>query len=87
MKSTEPKKDPDQFCVLVGQVLHEARLAKGYTLEEAAVRAGISRQTVQFVESATHSVRLDTYKRLARGLGLRPSWVLSEVESREGGQG
>ncbi|MEK0449007.1 MAG: hypothetical protein RL088_1275 [Verrucomicrobiota bacterium] len=87
MKSTEPKKTPDPFCIIVGQVLREARERMRLRLEGAAERAGISRQTVQFVESATHDARVSTLRRMAQGQGLRLSRVIAEAEERMERQG
>jgi len=87
MKSTEPKKEPDPFCVIVGQVLREARERKQLPLKGVSEPAGLSRQTVQFVESATHDARVSTLRRMARGVGLPLSRVIAEAEARDAGQG
>ena len=87
MKSTEPKKEPDPFCVIVGQVLREARERKQRPLKGVSEPAGISRQTVQFVESATHDPRMSTLRRMAQGQGLRLSRVIAEAEERMERQG
>jgi predicted transcriptional regulator len=45
VKSIEPKKHPDICCVVMGRELRELRESLGLSLEETALRAGVSRQT------------------------------------------
>ena len=64
----------------LGRVLREERLLQGLSLERVAEGAGVSRQTVKFVECATYSVRMDTYYRIACGLGLKASEMMARAE-------
>ena len=81
VKSVEPKKHPDIRCVVMGRVLRELRESLGLSLEETAVRAGVSRQTVRFAEFATHAVRMDICWQIAWGLGMRYSELVVLAEA------
>jgi transcriptional regulator with XRE-family HTH domain len=54
-----------------GGQIHDARLARRWTLRELAERGGIAVSSVHAVE-AGRVMSLDTYARLATALGLRP---------------
>lgn len=67
---------------MMGRVLRELRLERGLSLEETAARSGVARQTVRYVEAATHSVRMDVVWRIAAGLGMPCSALLALAEAR-----
>jgi transcriptional regulator with XRE-family HTH domain len=54
----------------VGSRVRATRKANGWTLEEAARRAGLEYQHIQKVESGTLNVTLVTLVRLAEGFGV-----------------
>jgi len=54
----------------LGSAVRDERLRRNWTLTNVALRAGISRSLVHWVE-AGHPASLETYVRLARALGLR----------------
>ena len=68
----------------VAEILRERRLAAGLSLTDVAQRAGLTRQMVGFVEKGTRVPSLHTFARLAVGLGMSPSALLQEAETKAG---
>ena len=56
--------------VEVGKRLREARIAKGWTLREAATRSGLSTGTISNAERARHTLCDDNHKALVEALGV-----------------
>jgi transcriptional regulator with XRE-family HTH domain len=54
------------------------RLAKGWTQQILADRAGTSRIYVAKIEGAAKEISLDMLERLARALGVKPGRLLDE---------
>jgi DNA-binding XRE family transcriptional regulator len=54
----------------IGALLHEARLEKGLTQEELAVRAGTTKSNISKIENNSSDIRLSTLtKIIQQGLG------------------
>ncbi|MEO1688612.1 MAG: XRE family transcriptional regulator [Pseudomonadota bacterium] len=54
----------------LGARVRELRRANGWTLEEAAKRAGLARSTLSKVENGQMSPTFDAVQKMARGLGI-----------------
>lgn len=54
----------------LGERVRALRKANGWTLEEAAGRAGLARSTLSKIENAQMSPSFDAVQKLARGLGI-----------------
>jgi transcriptional regulator with XRE-family HTH domain len=54
----------------LGERVRDLRRSRGWTLEEAAVRAGLARSTLSKIENGQMSPTYDALKKLARGLGI-----------------
>ena len=54
----------------LGTRVRELRKAKGWTLEQAAERAGLARSTLSKIENGQMSPTYDGLKKLAEGLGI-----------------
>ncbi|MBK5934108.1 XRE family transcriptional regulator [Rhodovulum imhoffii] len=63
---SEPGAEP----VDLGQRVRELRTDKGWTLEQAATRAGLARSTLSKIENGQMSPTYDALKKLAEGLGI-----------------
>jgi transcriptional regulator with XRE-family HTH domain len=67
--------------------LREAREARGLSQRELAVRAGLSRVTVNRLEMGRLTPRRGTLARLAEALGLSPSDLVADRAAEAGGTG
>lgn len=65
-------------------VYRETREALELNKKKAAEQAGLSPQTIGYVEEQERSPTLISFLQLALGLGLRPSVLLARVEERLG---
>ena len=54
----------------LGERVRELRKAKGWTLEQAAVQAGLARSTLSKIENDQMSPTFDAVRKLATGLGI-----------------
>jgi transcriptional regulator with XRE-family HTH domain len=54
----------------LGHRVRELRKARGWTLEQAAVQAGLARSTLSKIENGQMSPTYDAVKKLALGLGI-----------------
>lgn len=59
----------------IARRLAEARIAKGWSPEDLASRAGLSAQSIRNIEECRRSVLAYTVHRLARALGLPAGWL------------
>lgn len=63
----------------VGKRIRVARLAKGWTQEELAEKAGISPTHVSVIERAGNSVKLETFVSICCALGVSADDVLQDL--------
>jgi transcriptional regulator with XRE-family HTH domain len=56
--------------VNLGERVRELRRSRGWTLEEAATRAGLARSTLSKIENGQMSPTFDAVKKLAQGLAI-----------------
>ncbi len=54
----------------LGERVRELRKARGWTLEQAAVQAGLARSTLSKIENGQMSPTYEALKKLAEGLGI-----------------
>jgi transcriptional regulator with XRE-family HTH domain len=59
-----------------GANVRKARLARGWTQEDLAERAGLASVQVSRIERGQREVRLTTFIRLVRALGVAPADLL-----------
>jgi transcriptional regulator with XRE-family HTH domain len=80
-----------QMSILADQIA-KARRAAGLTQSQLARKAGVSRTTVQLIETGAVDPQVDTLLTLSRALGLEPllvpSWLQQDVINfiRSGGK-
>lgn len=58
----------EAICELIGRYVAARRLAVGLTQEEAATKAGVSRQALSEIERGTQAPRWETLYALAEGM-------------------
>jgi len=63
--------------------LKAARVAAGLTQTELAHAAGLSQRLVSSIETGTRTGSMDTWRELARALGVNVSWLSGEVATRD----
>lgn len=59
-----------QYCQRIADRLKDARLQRGFSMTEVAVRAGLSQQMVSYVERGLRSPTLETLVRLADAIEI-----------------
>lgn len=73
-------------ATLLGQRLRTARLARGWSQLELAVRCGLHAQIIGRIERGqTPTPRMTTIGALARALDIAPAWLLSDDPGAPGG--
>ncbi|MGC9418230.1 MAG: helix-turn-helix domain-containing protein [Rhodovulum sp.] len=71
----------------LGQRVRELRTARGWTLEQAAQRAGLARSTLSKIENDQMSPTYDALKKLATGLGVSVPQLFTPMRGpRAGGR-
>jgi transcriptional regulator with XRE-family HTH domain len=60
----------ETICVQVAELLKKERQKHGLSLNALAQRAGLSRQSIRFVEQGLRSPTLDTLLRITTALGV-----------------
>lgn len=63
----------------VGRRIRAARIAKGWTQEELAEKAGISPTHVSVIERAGNSVKLETFVSICCSLGISADDILQDM--------
>lgn len=66
----------------VARLLKEERERRGLSLNELAQKAGLSRQTVSYVEQEVQNPTLDTLLRITFGLGVELEKVIARARKR-----
>jgi transcriptional regulator with XRE-family HTH domain len=66
------------YAKSVGQTIREHRLSRRWTVDELAEKSGVSRTTLNRIESGSFSTTLDTLAKLAEAFGLPLPALLSE---------
>ena len=66
----------------VGSVIKKARIEKGFTQEELALKVGVQKSAVAKWENGRVSeIKRSNLKKLSETLGLKPTQLLGDVES------
>lgn len=65
--------------IQVGKTIRGLRLARGWTQEELAERAGLHSTYVGGIERGRRNVGLDNIVKLARGLEVHPSALFKDL--------
>ncbi len=73
------------FAERFGLNLARARIAAGYSQEEAGVRSSLHRTAVGQLERGERIARVDTLIKLAGALGVEPSLLLDGLAWSPGG--
>jgi len=69
----------------LGQRVRELRTEKGWTLEQAAQRAGLARSTLSKIENDQMSPTYDAVKKLATGLGVSVPQLFTPMRGAKAG--
>ncbi len=67
------------MCSHVARLIREERQRQNLSLNALAARAGLSRQTVTFVEKEERNPTLDTVLRLSSALGIKFEEMLKQA--------
>jgi transcriptional regulator with XRE-family HTH domain len=70
---------PEVICSKVAQLLRDEREKRRLSLNALAERAGLSRQTIAFVEQEMRTPNLDTLLRLTCALGTNLEQIVTEA--------
>jgi transcriptional regulator with XRE-family HTH domain len=76
----QPDQSDDQWLLTerraIGDRIRIARLKRNMTQERLYLSAGVSRYTLQGIESGASDAQLSTLMRIARALGIHPADLL-----------
>jgi len=78
---------PEVICSKVAQLLKEEREKRGLSLNALSERAGLSRQTIAFVEQEMRTPNLDTLLRLTSALGIDLEQIVTEARKLASARG
>jgi transcriptional regulator with XRE-family HTH domain len=78
MAMTEPAAD---FEAALARVIHDRRLAIGWTLEALAAAAGLHRTSVGLIERGERGLSVSAAHRIAAAFSLPLSALVAEAES------
>ena len=78
----QPALISEQLCAALREVLKDARLEAGLSLNELSKRAGLNRMAVTFVERGERIPNLDTFFRIAAALGKEPVALLDAAQKK-----
>ena len=70
------------ICKHLARLLREERERQGLSLNALAARAGISRQTVSFIEQEERNPTVDTLLRVTDALGVQLDDLLKKARKR-----
>jgi transcriptional regulator with XRE-family HTH domain len=71
---------PEEIARVFGENLRRARKKAGLSQEEAGYRASLHRTEIGLLERAERTPRIDTLVKLAGGLSIPPSELLTDIE-------
>ncbi len=65
----------------IGKRIHEARVAKGMTLQDIADKIGVAKSTIQRYENGViETVKLPVIEAISRALEVNAAWLLGKTE-------
>lgn len=72
--------DKDLRTLVIAQLIHDLRRARGYTQTELAVRSAVAPSTIIRLESGRFMPSVETLFQVAEGLSLQVSTIFSLLE-------
>ena len=63
-----------------GQIVRRSRKRLGLSQEELAERCGLHRNAIGLIERGERSPNIETLIAIAKGLGVRPSQLVAQLE-------
>lgn len=76
------KQDHESICSEVARLLKEEREGKGISLNALAEKAGLSRQTISFIEQEERNPTLETLLRLTKALGVDLEKIIARARKQ-----
>ncbi len=76
-------KDTEAFTNALAKTLYALRTEKGLSMEELAVKAGITRPAISMYESGDRNPSVHVLYRISNALGLKTSKLIAMVEAVE----
>lgn len=76
------KPDWEIICSEIARLLKEERVSKGFSLNALAEKAGLSRQTVTFVEQEERNPTLETLLRITLALEINLDEIIVRARKR-----
>lgn len=73
-----------QICQSLRIALKDAREAAGLSFNELSARAGVNRRAISMIESGDRIPSIETFVKIAAGLGIAPTDLLSKAQDRMG---
>lgn len=80
----QPGPISQQICAGLSRVLRDARVESGLSLNELSKRVGLNRMAISFIEREQRVPTMETFVRIAAGLGIAPSALLEMAEAKVG---
>ena len=75
-------KTPEIICSQVASLLKEAREKRGWSLNLLSEKAGLSRQTITFIEQEDRTPNLDTLIRITSALEVDLAEIIAQAQRR-----
>ena len=69
----------DDFNEVVGLVLREKRIQKGYSLSQLGEKVGSTKQNLQRYEKSLIRLKVDMFNKICKELELSPNEILDEI--------
>lgn len=85
VKGSRPVAQRSPDLVVLGRAAREFRARLGISQEELAHRAGVTRSYIGDIERGTRNISFQSIRKLATGLDVRASELLTRVEELEAG--
>jgi transcriptional regulator with XRE-family HTH domain len=81
--------DADKSLKLIGERVRELREAKGLSISDLAIKAGMKRPNLSRLEHGRHQPSLETLERIAESLGISVARLVAKrfVKSTTGNSG
>jgi transcriptional regulator with XRE-family HTH domain len=74
--------DRDPYTVALAATLRAECARAGWTIEEMAERSGLNYETLRRMLREERDISMDSLRRIANGLGVAPSSLMRDAESR-----
>jgi transcriptional regulator with XRE-family HTH domain len=77
-----PNGQREPVCLVLGTIIREERLRRGWNQSELADISGVRRQSIKAIEKGGTRPRVETNQRLARAFGIAGSELEARAERR-----